>query len=376
MGMKYSDLVNYDKLDPFKEECIARFRKTLEYSKRLGISIVEESIGETAVAIDMGGDFYLVFNVEGLGTKNKIAESMAEKIKIARTLGFNPNFSIRKLFSGIGQDEMAMSINDLTGIGAIPFLFEPIVATGSSDFLMDIEMRQGIIDGFEIGARNARVPIPGGETPTLEGVVYPNTIDYAGASLGIIRPKSRLCVGNNLRPGLTIYGIASSGIHSNGVSLAREIAEKSPQGYFTMLSDGRTIGEALLTPTKMYSSLVDALTMEGADIAYMQPITGHGFGKIMRKKKDLTYVIDNLPEPNVEFKFLQEYGPVDNEEAYKVWNMNIGFVLYASSSESEKIARAVGKSGNIAYIIGHTEEGERSVVIPQIDVTYRPRKAA
>jgi len=383
MGMKYSDLVDYDKLDPYKEECIRRFQKTLSYPNRLGVRIVPESIGETAVAIDADffSDFYLAFGVEGLGTKNMIAESKAEKIKILRNIirEFGINLAVdigintRKLFSGIGQDGMAMSINDLNAIGALAIAYEPIVATGSSDYLTEINVRDGLIDGFEKGAYIAQVAIPGGETPTLPGIVYPNTIDLAGGSLGLIRPKSRLCLGDRLTEGLTIYGVVSSGIQSNGVSLARKIAEKSKQGYFTRLPSGKTIGEALLTPTTIYSPLVEALANEGADIVYMQPITGHGFGKIMRKKKDLTYVIEYVPEPQEEFRFMQEVGPVDDEEAYRVWNMGIGWVLFAHSNESSKINRACKKSDHQLYELGPIQKGERQVVIPSKNIVYRPK---
>ena len=126
MGMRYSEIVDYDKLDPFKEECIKRFRTTLVNPNRLGMTIVPESIGETAVAVNLGfGDFYIAFGVEGLGTKNMIAEAMAEKEKIGKGIGLEE----RLLFSGIGQDEMAMTLNDLSSIGATPILFEPIVAS-------------------------------------------------------------------------------------------------------------------------------------------------------------------------------------------------------------------------------------------------------
>jgi len=233
MGMKYSDIVDYDKLDPFKEEAIRRFRGTIDLPNKLGIRIVKESIGETAVAVEIDGtDFYLAFNVEGLGTKNMISEAMAEKVRIGKDLGIDT----RGLFRGIGEDNMAMSLNDLTGIGATPFLYEPIVATGSGDYLVDQEVSAGLLDGFHNGALLAEVAIPGGETPTLKGIVGASTVDLAGGSLGIIRPKGRLLVGDRLREGLTIYGISSSGIHSNGVSLARKIVEtKTKDGYFTRL---------------------------------------------------------------------------------------------------------------------------------------------
>ena len=370
MGLRYSDLVDYDKLDPFKEESIRRLQKTLAYVERLGIRIVPESVGETAVAVDIGSpDFYLAFNIEGLGTKNKVSEDMSEKEKIGKGIGLER----RVLFSGLGQDEMAMTLNDLGGIGATPILFEPIVATGSSDYLANPEVASGLIDGFEKGAQIAGVAIPGGETPTLRGIVGENTIDLAGASLGIIRPRSRLILGQRLAPNLTIYGIASSGIHSNGVSLARKIAEKSKDGYFTRLPSGTTIGQALLKPTHIYSPLIEAFAEEGADIVYMQPITGHGFAKIMRKKIEIRYVIENLPEPQEEFKFLQEEGPVDDSEAYNTWNMGIGWVVFAPSAESRRLDKACQRTEHTLYELGHTEQGPREVLIPSKNIAYRPK---
>ncbi len=370
MSMKYSDIVDYDKLDPFKEECIRRFQKTLVNPNLLGMTIVPESIGETAVALNLGfGDFYIAFGVEGLGTKNMIAESMTEKERIGKGLGL----SERALFSGIGQDEMAMTINDLSGIGATPILFEPIVATGSSDYLVNQERSSGLIDGFERGAEIARVAIPGGETPTLKGIVAESTIDVAGSSLGIIRPRTRLTVGSRLEEGLIIYGVASSGIHSNGVSLARKIAEKQKDGYFTKLPSGRTLGESLLTPTSIYSPFVENLFNEDVDVRYIQPITGHGFAKVMRKKMPLRYVIDNLPIPQEEFRFMKEVGPVEEEEAYRAWNMGVGLVVIAPEKDGIKVGLAGKKSGQGVYVLGFTEKGEREVVLSQKNIAYKPR---
>ncbi|GAI38752.1 unnamed protein product, partial [marine sediment metagenome] len=134
-----------------------------------------------------------------------IAEAMAEKERVGLGIGIDR----RKLFSGLGRDEMAMTLNDLTAIGATPILFEPIVATGDSDYLTNQERSAGLIDGFVRGAEIARVAIPGGETPTLKGIVGTNTIDVAGASIGIIKPQIRLITGERLIEGLTIYGVES-----------------------------------------------------------------------------------------------------------------------------------------------------------------------
>jgi phosphoribosylformylglycinamidine cyclo-ligase len=371
-NMKYSDIVDYDKLDPFKEECIRRFQGTLALPNKMGISIVPESIGLTAVAIDLGrlgGDFYIAFGVEGLGTKNMIAETMSDLERVGKGIGL----AERALFSGIGQCEMAMTLNDLSAIGASPIAFEPIVATGSSDYLTNPNRSAGIVDGFEKGARITGVAIPGGETPTLKGIVAPNTIDLAGGSLGIITPKSRLVTGNRLESGLLIYGVSSSGIMSNGVSLARKIAEKQEKGYFQKLPSGRTLGEALLSPCTLYSPLVDNLLDSGVDVRFLSPITGHGWAKIMRHKMPLRYIVDNIPIPQEEFRFMQAVGPVEDEEAYRAWNMGVGMVVIAPEKDRIKVGQAAEKCGLTPYVLGHTESGEREVVISPKNITYKPK---
>jgi len=369
-GMKYSDIVDYDKLDPFKEECIRRLRSSFKHLDRFGMGIIEESVGETAVAIDIGHPkFYLAFNVEGLGTKNMVAEAMAESERAGKGIGLE----VRQLFSGLGIDNMAMSLNDLTGIGAIPLLYGDIIATGSSDYLADNVRASGLIDGFVRGAEIARVVVPVGETPTLKGIVAPNTIDMAGASIGII-PRERLTIGTGLEAGLIIFGIQSSGIHANGLSLARKIAsEKCKEGYFTRLPSGRTFGEALLTPTVIYAPFVEKLSGLGTDVRYMPNITGHGWAKIMRKKRDLTYIIESIPEPQEEFRFMQEQGPVDDEQAYKTWNMGIGWVVFAPASEKRRIEIAGATNNLKVYELGHVEKGERAVVIAPKNIIYKPR---
>jgi phosphoribosylformylglycinamidine cyclo-ligase len=370
-GMKYSEIVNYDELDHFKEEAMRRAAHTFRYPKRLGIHLLEDSVGSTAAVFELDDmpNTYVAFGVEGLGTKNMIAEIMAEKEKIGEGMGL----SRRMLFAGIGQDEMAMTLNDLGAVGTMPAAFEPIHASGDSSYFTDDDVVQGLLDGYDAGAKIARVAIPGGETPTLKGIVYPKTLDIAGGSWGIIRPKSRLVLGQDMEAGLTIYGISSSGIHSNGVSLARRIAEKLKDGYFTKLTSGVTLGQALLGPTVIYTPVVEAMFDEGVDIRGMQPITGHGWAKIMRSRKQLRYEIENLPLPQDEFLLMKDAGPVENEEAYRAWNMGIGWVVFAPASNAASIFRVCRRFGLYSYELGSVENGEREVVMAPLNVTYRPK---
>jgi phosphoribosylformylglycinamidine cyclo-ligase len=155
--------------------------------------------------------------------------------------------------------------------------------------------------------------------------------------------------------------------------LAREIAEKQRDGYFTKLASGRTLGEALLTPCAIYSPFIENLFNEGVDARFLQPITGHGFGKIMRSKLPLRYVVENLPVPQEEFRFMQEVGPVDDEEAYRAWNMGVGLVVMAPERDRIKVGLAGEKSDLSVYVLGYTEKGPREVVLPTKNITYRPK---
>lgn len=370
-GLKYSDIVGYDKLDPFKEKAMERAAATFGYTDRLGIRLLRESVGLTAAVFELDDMpcAYIAFGVEGLGTKNMVAEAMAEKEKIGKGVGIER----RNLFAGIGKDNMAMALNDLGAVGAMPVAFSPIHASGDSGYFTDEDAVQGLLDGYDTGARAAGVAIPGGETPTLKGIVYQNTLDIAGGAWGIIRPKDRLVLGHGMEPGLTIYGLGSSGIHSNGLSLARRIVENMANGYFHNLSSGLIFGRALLKPTFIYTAIVEYLFDAGVDIRGMQPITGHGWAKIMRCRKQLRYVIDFVPEPQEEFVLMQEKGPVTDEEAYKTWNMGVGYVVFAPDKDSAKIKNVSREFGFEAYEMGHVVPGEREVVIAPKNIVYRPR---
>ena len=134
------------------------------------------------------------------------------------------------------------------------------------------------------------------------------------------------------------------------------------------------LGKALLTPTTIYSPFLEKLAEERVDLKYVQPITGHGWAKIMRSKKDLKYVIENIPEVQEEFALMQEAGPVSDLEAYKTWNMGVGLVLFAPSRDSSAIKRAGERSGLQVYEMGSIQNGEREVVIVPKNISYKPKK--
>ena len=368
--MKYSDYVDYSRLNPFKRLAIELFSSTFGNPERLGIKVVEETLGAAAVAFDfLDYDFMLGFNVEGLGTKSLIAEEMYAKMRIGEEVDGS------RFYRGLGQDNMAMSINDLISIGAVPFAYGDILSSGDSSYFDDEGRMESLLTSFREGADEAGVAIPLGETPTLQGILYPEVMDLAGASIGIIRPKSNLVGDNKVAAGDAIYGLGSSGIHSNGVTLARKIVEGTPDGYFTELEDGRTIGEELLTPTPIYVKPIVAMLEAGVDVHYLSPITGHAFRKIMRPRKPFRYVIDSLPEPPRIFreliKLIEEQGSTVSEyEAYQTWNMGVGYVVIAPEELESEIVKLCEGGGVVCHRLGRLEEGERQVELVPKGITY------
>jgi len=358
--MKYSDIVDYEKLDPVKRAAIESFSPTLGNASRLGIKIVPKTLGEPAIAIDFPEqDFMLAFNVEGLGTKNMIADSMS---KDSRGKGI-------KYYESIGKDCLAMSTNDLAAIGADAFAYGDILSSGDSKWFSDLPKSMAVLKGFKDAAQEIGLAIPCGETPTLKGVVHDSTIDMAGASIGIIKPKENLVYGQNLAEEDLIIGLESSGIHSNGVSLARKLAETLPDGYFTELPSGALFGEALLKPTILYTrALMDMLAK--CKLHYLSPITGHGWKKIMRAKKEFTYKIDFVPEPGELFKFLVEKSEVSEKEAYFTWNMGLGYAVIAPEESRDQILSISEKHKIEAFELGRVQKGEKKVAIKPKDIVF------
>ena len=359
--MQYSEFVDYSKLDPVKKAAISKFTPTIDSVKRLGMRIIPETLGESAIAIELPEtDYYLAFNVEGLGTKNLIADIMYK----------DPRGGKLSYFEGIGIDNVAMSTNDLSSIGADPFVYGDIISTCNSDWFETNEKAEALLEGFRKAAEEIGMAIPCGETPSLTKIISPGTIDLAGSSVGIIKPKTNLTIGQDLKEGDIIIGLESSGVHSNGISLIRKTIEALPAGYFTLLPNGKIVGEEILVPTKLYSRVLVEI-INSTKINYMQPITGHGWKKIMRNKKPFTYEINFVPQPSELFKSLQEKGNLSDEEAYYTYHMGVGYVLMAPKDSKEKIFSVCEKHKIKCWELGVVKNGEKCVHIKPKNILFK-----
>jgi len=373
MGERYSDLVDYSMLDPIKRKALEVFAPTLSNPSRIRIAVT--GTGETAAVLNLlDYDFMLAFNVEDLGTKNLVADAMYHELRSKTELA--KELDETRYYANLGRDAVAMAVTDLVAVGADPIAYADILASGDSAWFGDEKRVGSLLAGYRTAADLAGCAIPQGETPTLQGIVEPLTLNLSGGAVGIIRPKSRYTYGQKLTPGDIIYGLPSHGICANGITKARRIAERLPERYFTRLSDGRTLGEAILEPTPILSRLVVQLFERGVDLHYVSPLTGHGWRKIARARFPFRYIIEAVPEPPAVFQSLIEWGreygfDVSDGENFQVWNMGIFLALMAPRECGEAIASVAEQFGTHVHVLGRVEKGEKEVIIEPKNVIYR-----
>ncbi len=349
--------VDYEAMDPFKRLAQLAGRETAKNISRLGFSEVGMSRGESAYLMD-AGDHYVAHVEEGLGTKDLVADAMY------RLTG-------KSYYDRIAQCTVAMIVNDMITLGALPLSVAMHLAVGVSSWFNDEKRGRDLIDGWKKACDLARCTWGGGETPTLKDIVHPEAVVLSGSAVGVVKPKSHLIHGANIQHGDAIVIIGSSGIHANGLTLAREIAGKLPNGYLSKLSDGRSYGEALLDPTTIYVPLVEDCFNEGVDIHYAVNITGHGWRKLMRATQPFAYVIDRIPAPHSVFSFIQEHGPVDDQEAYANLNMGAGFALYVREGDVKKVLTITHSLGMSALRAGTIESSKvKRVMIHPLGLEY------
>jgi phosphoribosylformylglycinamidine cyclo-ligase len=193
----------------------------------------------------------------------------------------------------------------------------------------------------------------------------------AASCTGIIQPKQRLSLGDELQAGDAIVILASSGIHANGLSLARKLAERLPQGYLTPVAGSDQIyGEALLAPTTLYSPVTEALWKAGVNVHYSINVTGHGWRKLLRHTKALTYRISQLPPVPPVLQFIQQQAQHSAQEAYSTLNMGAGFALFVRPQDAQQTVQVAKAQGIDAWVCGQVEAGPKRLLIEPIDVEF------
>jgi phosphoribosylformylglycinamidine cyclo-ligase len=243
-------------------------------------------------------------------------------------------------------------------------------AAGGSDWFGDATRAQALVAGWKKACDICGVAWGGGETPALAGIVEAGRIDMAASCTGLINPKERLSVGDRLGAGDAIVLLASSGIHANGLSLARKLAERLPNGYLTEVNPGLSFGEALLAPTVLYSPVTEALYRAGITPHYCANITGHGWRKLLRHPAELTYRITEVPEVTPVLKFIQQHAKQDDREAYSTLNMGAGFAIFVPADQAARTVEIAKAQGVHALVAGQVEAGPKQLVIEPLSITF------
>ncbi|MCM0649543.1 phosphoribosylformylglycinamidine cyclo-ligase [Clostridium swellfunianum] len=309
-----------------------------EHAQKTFIPGVLSNIGSFAGMFELGKGYenpVLVSGTDGVGTKLDIA------------------FRTEK-YDTVGIDCVAMCVNDILCHGAKPLFFLDYLACGK----LEAETAQQLVKGVSEGCLEAGCALIGGETAEMPGFYREGEYDIAGFAVGIV-DKNKIIDGSSIKLGDALVGIESSGLHSNGYSLVRKLISDLGAEF-----NGKSMGEELLTPTKIYVKPVLKL-LESFEIKGMAHITGGGFYEnIPRMFKDnLTAVIykDSIRIPEI-LKYLLELG-VEEEHAFNTFNMGIGFVLCVDNADKEKVITALKEMNLKAYHIGHVEAGGAGVCL-------------
>jgi phosphoribosylformylglycinamidine cyclo-ligase len=348
--------VDYEILDAAKRHALEAARSTSSQLERHGGASVDASRGEPGYVFRIG-DLTLVHVIEGLGTKSIITRRYEEA-------------SGHRRYDAIARDAAAAVINDLLCAGARPLVVNAYFATGGDSWYGEPERHAQLVDGWRDACVEAGAAWGGGESPSLPDLLTPGELEIAGSAVGYVPSGEEPLLGDALAPGDAIVLVESSGLHANGASIARGVADRLPDGLLTVLSDGETLGDHLLRPSHLYARLVADIRDEGLPVTYVSHITGHGFRKVMRSARALTYRITELPEVPEVLRFLAQQEGMDDQEAYGTFNMGAGLAVYCRPGAAEDVVRAAGDLGLRALVAGHVEDGPRAVVLEPIDCAY------
>jgi phosphoribosylformylglycinamidine cyclo-ligase len=347
--------VDYDILDAVKREALRLAASTSGFLGAHGATAAEASRGEPAFVFSLAGATFAVV-LECLGTKSLLAEEFQARTGDVR-------------FDAVAYDTVAAIVNDLACVGAAPLVVNAYFATASSDWYRDRRRASALLEGWLRACTDARATWGGGESPSLPGLLAGPGIELAGSAVGLVRASAPI-LGDELAPGDDIVLLTSSGLHANGASLARRILAGTARGLLEPLPDGRSVGEALLTPSRLYAGVVGALVDRGVPVTYLTHITGHGFRKVMRARTPATYRIERLPPVPPDLEFLVGTAGMDARSAYATFNMGAGFAVFCRQGHATTVVETAGAAGIPALHAGRVEEGPRAVVLEPVGVRF------
>ncbi|MEK7544838.1 MAG: AIR synthase-related protein [Patescibacteria group bacterium] len=363
--MKKIEHVNYDILDKAKAAFIVASQRTVKFAGAYGF-IPESGFGSSANVFTLDLKPFLKAGAEslsvtllpeGLGTSD---DARPEDLSTEEAL---------KFWHNIGIKTVAVMTNDAAASGLQTILISLYLPSSTPEIVFNETFMKGFLDGFVAGCEKVGCVYFSGETPQLKGKILEGKLDIAGALFGICPPGKKPIDSSRLSAGDQIVFIESSGPHDNGFTTLRKLAADLPQGYRTKLPDGRDFYDAMNAPTILYTPFVQNLLRENIDVTNIEPITGHGWQKLMRSKKNLRYVIETmLPVPAI-FEFVERHANISKEEMMKIFNYGVGMAVF-TPGDGEKIVEIAKKNGLNAVVAGVTEASERrEVFVKPLGVT-------
>ena len=284
----------------------------------------------------------LVSGTDGVGTKLKLAFLMDKH-------------------DTVGIDCVAMCVNDIVCGGAAPLFFLDYIACGKNDPARIAD----IVSGITEGCRQSGCALVGGETAEMPGFYPVDEYDLAGFSVGIV-DEEKIIDGKKLTEGDTLIGLASTGVHSNGFSLVRKVFDVENCDLKTPMAEleGKSLGETLLAPTRIYVKAVQSVLKAGVDIHAISHITGGGFyenvPRMMTEGLTAQIKLDSFPRLPI-FQLIMDKGNIPERDMYNTFNMGIGMILAVPAGEADKAMAALAEAGEKAYVIGQVVKGSDGV---------------
>ena len=304
-------------------------------------------LGYYANILPLTPELGLAISTDGVGTK----------LLVAQELG---------IYDTVGIDCVAMNANDVVCVGARPISMVDYIAVQHAD----PALLGALAKGLYTGAEQAGINIPAGEIAQVRELIHGARDGYAfdlvGTCIGTV-PLDRILIGRAVRPGDAVVGIASSGVHSNGFTLARRVLTgQAGLGYADHIAElGSTLGEALLVPTAIYVREALAMLDAGLDVKAFIHITGDGFLNLTRVDAPVGFVIDRLLAVPPIFDLIQRHGAVPDAEMFRVYNMGVGFCVIVGADDAARVEQIVTQHGKHAAVIGYAvEDSARRVWIP------------
>lgn len=302
------------------------------------------------------GGFSGAFSLE------KIKE-MDEPILLSGTDGVGTKLKLAFLMdkhNTIGIDCVAMCVNDVACAGGEPLFFLDYIACGKNE----PEKIAQIVSGVADGCVQSSAALIGGETAEMPGFYLEDEYDLAGFAVGVVDKKDMI-TGESIQSGDVLIGIASSGVHSNGFSLVRKIFDMTKESLDTYYDElGKTLGEVLLAPTKIYVKAMKSIKDAGVKVHGCSHITGGGFYENiprMLPKDKLAIIRKDAYEVPAIFKLMAKKGNVSEEMMYNTYNMGIGMLLSVAKEDEEATVKAIQAAGEEYFVIGHVEDGKKGV---------------